>query len=274
MRRLDYRIPAELDGVRVDHYLRQTHGYSATLLRRLKTTDHILCNGKAIRMIDPLHQGDLLTICLDEHCDITPNPFLKADIIFADEDLIVYNKPAFLPVHPSIGHAEDTLANLFAATQQGGFHPINRLDANTTGLCLIARHAFAATALSGTVEKEYTALVCGHLTEKHGTICAPITREDGSIIRRAVSADGKYSVTHYQVLEEFDSCSLVQVRLETGRTHQIRVHFAHLGHPLAGDDLYGGNTSIYRHHMLSCTALTFPHPISGKVLSFRINMQI
>lgn len=274
MRILNYPIPAELDGVRVDHYLRQSHGYSATLLRRLKTTDHILRNGKPVRLIDPLYQEDLLTICLEESCDLTPNPFIKAEIVYSDEDLIVYHKPAFLPVHPSIGHKDDTLANLFAATQQGGFHPINRLDANTTGLCLIARHSFAATALSGTVEKEYTALVCGHLTEKHGTICAPIAREDGSIIRRTVSAGGKHSVTHYRVLEESSAYSLVQVQLETGRTHQIRVHFAYLGHPLAGDDLYGGDTSVYSHHMLCCTALTFPHPISGKVLTFGINMQI
>lgn len=274
MRTLTYHIPAEFDGVRTDHYLRQTHGYSAALLRRLKDTHEITRNGQHVRLVDGLQCGDCLSVTLKERCTLLPNPTVQAEIVYQDEDLIVYHKPAFTPVHPSIGHPDDTLGNLYAATKQGGYHPINRLDANTTGLCLIARHALAAASLSGRVEKEYTALINGHLTEKSGCIDAPIAREDGSIIRRVVSPNGKRSVTHYEVVEETERYSLVRVRLETGRTHQIRVHFSHLGHPLAGDDLYGDIGSEFNHHMLCCTALSFPHPIDKTPLHFRINMQL
>lgn len=258
----------------------RTHGFSRRMISRLKREpEHILRNGVHLRMIDQLHNGDILTVILQEEAShILPNPKLFVPIVYEDDDLILFDKPAFMPVHPSIAHYSDTLANYFAYyMEQKGlslvFRPINRLDANTTGLCLVAKNAFCANQLSGSLEKEYTAVLTGEFPQDQGIIDAPIARMPGSIIKRTVDPTGQKSITEYRVRKRTNGFTLVQVKLHTGRTHQIRVHFSHLGYPLAGDDLYGGDTSLINRHALCCTRLQFLHPIMHKKIDFCINIQ-
>ena len=258
----------------------RTHGFSRRIINRLKREPgHILLNGVHVRMVDPLHAGDLLTVILQEETSqIMPNPELFVPVIYEDEDFILFDKPPFMPVHPSIAHHHDTLANYFAYyMEQKGipsvFRPINRLDANTTGLCLAAKNAFCAKQLSGSLQKEYTAVLTGEFPQDFGVIDAPIARMPGSIIKRMVAPEGQKSVTEYQVLQRKNGYTLVLVRLHTGRTHQIRVHFSHLGYPLAGDDLYGGDMTGISRHALCCTRLWFSHPVMHKEMNFCINIQ-
>lgn len=284
MRQFDYPISALYHGVSVENYLMQTHGFSRKIITRLKREpEHILLNGKHIRMVDPLKTGDLLTVILaEEASDIPPNPALSVPVIYEDEDIILFDKPAHMPVHPSIAHYYDTLANFFAYYMESKglslvFRPINRLDADTTGLCLVAKNAYVAERLSGNknsgLDKEYTAILCGEFPQEQGVIHAPIAREPGSIMKRMVSPDGQESTTEYQVLFKKNGYTLVRVHLLTGRTHQIRVHFSHLGYPLAGDDLYGGSLEKIDRQALCCTKLRFCHPVSKQPMEFCINMQ-
>lgn len=192
------------------------------------------------------------------------NPDLFAPIVYEDNDVAVYDKPVDMPVHPSHLHRYDTLGNLFAAQHKDmTFRPINRLDKDTSGLCAVAKNPFSAAKLSGNIEKTYFAVVCGKLSGG-GTIDAPIGRCDGSVITREVRPDGQRAVTNYTVLGGSGKYTLVRIKLETGRTHQIRVHFAHIGYPLAGDDMYGGDISDITHQALHCGELEFTLPVSGE----------
>ena len=161
-------------------------------------------------------------------------------------------------MHPSQNHYTDTLGNCFCAAYPGlACRPVNRLDRNTSGLCVFAKSAYAANQLQYHLQKRYYAVVEGVLTGS-GTVSAPIAREQASIIIRCVRADGKPAVTHYRALQHNDKYTLLQLRLETGRTHQIRVHMAHIGHPLAGDTLYGGRTDAIDRQALHCGRLILP----------------
>lgn len=246
-------------------YLRGVCGISARLLTRLKQIPGgITRNGVQIRSVDLVCDGDEIILQLPNDTHLAANPSLCVRIAYESEQVVVYDKPQGMPVHPSVHHHTDTLGNAFAARYpELTFRPVNRLDSDTSGLCLIAKTAFSAHALSGSVEKAYRALVCGELTGD-GTVDAPIARAAESIITRCVRADGKAAVTHYHT-EQFDGkYSHLSLALETGRTHQIRVHMAHIGHPLAGDRLYGGDCTDYQRHMLHCAELSFTEPETGE----------
>lgn len=226
-------------------------------------------------MVDPLIVGDTLAITLRQECHICANSSLTISIVYEDEDVIVYNKPPFVPIHPSRNHQFDTLANAFCAHVEGSsctFHPINRLDKDTSGLCVVAKNALSASKLSQSVEKEYTAIVCGKLFPLQGTIDAPIARIDLIGIKRHVNAGGQRSVTRYLVDKVTNQYSLVKVHLETGRTHQIRVHFSHIGFPLAGDELYGGDCTDINRQALCCSKVSFMHPMTREPVNLCINM--
>lgn len=278
MRILEYNIEEGHHGLSVQDYLRQEHGYSRRMMSALKQkAGGITCNGDAVKVIEALRAGDILRADLSEHSEIVPNPALSVPVVYEDPDVIVFDKPYGMPVHPSVRHYEDTLGNYYMAHlhqngEQQGYHPINRLDRDTTGLCLVAKHAYAAHRLSGKVQKTYTAVVCGSMPEDTGEISAPIAREADSIIKRVVSPDGQPSITRYQVLKRGNGYTTVQIRLLTGRTHQIRVHFSHIGYPLAGDSLYGGDIRILNTHALTCTELIFIHPVTKRELQFCINI--
>ena len=279
IRRFDYQITPLQEGMLVQDYLKNTHGFSRRIITRLKREpEHIRLNGEHIRMVDLLHAGDVLTVILVEQTHIIPNGKLFAPVVYEDEDIIVFNKPAHMPVHPSVAHLKDTLANYFTDyMQKKGFNlqfrPINRLDADTTGLCLVAKNALSAAILAHQVQKEYTAILCGELSQKNGEICAPIARHPDILIKRIVHPSGQQSITQYQVEACRNGYTLVKVRLLTGRTHQIRVHFSYLGYPLVGDEMYGGSMQDIDRQALCCNQLLFTHPTTKKTIHLCINMQ-
>ena len=279
-RTLQYRI-TKSDTYSNIHELLKAHGYSSTVIRRLKETENgIQRNGVWARVYEPLASGDTVTILLTEEAsseNIVPTP-LPLDIVYEDEDLLIINKPAGMPIHPSQGNYDNTLANACAYYfQQKGepftYRCINRLDRDTTGLLILARHAYSASLLSSMVAKreihrEYLALAAG-LVPDSGVIEAPIARVDGSTIEREVNFEtGEFARTHYRRLEYKNGYSLVSLKLDTGRTHQIRVHMKYIGHPLPGDFLYNPDYSMIRRQALHSYRLTFTHPITGKELQF------
>ena len=178
------------------------------------------------------------------------------------------DKPAGVAVHPTLNYPDGTLANgwlehLRGQGRQGVFRPVNRIDKNTSGLVLLAQNAFAAPLLAGSAAKCYLAIVQGTLPPGQGAVDAPIARRGDSIIGRCVAPEGKPSRTEYTVLASGPRYSLLACRPVTGRTHQIRVHMAHIGHPLAGDSLYGGPMADMSRHALHCAVVRFCHPVTG-----------
>ncbi|MEK5522370.1 RluA family pseudouridine synthase [Heyndrickxia sp. FSL W8-0423] len=203
---------------------------------------------------------------------------IPIQIIFEDKDLLVIDKPAFMNTIPSREHPHGSLANALIGYYQkksidATVHIVTRLDRNTSGLVLVAKHRYIHHLLSQMQQKRmikrtYEALVEGVLSEDDGTIDAPIGRKDSSIIEREVRADGKAARTHYHVMKRGSKFCHIKLTLDTGRTHQIRVHMSYIGHPLLGDDLYGGNTDIYERQALHCSNLTFYHPTLEKEMNF------
>lgn len=257
-------------------------GYSGQNLIQLKKDEAgILVNNVSQYMNHPLQNGDNLTVHIREEASSAKIPPVKLplDIIYEDEDLMVINKPAGMPIHPSLNNYENSLANGLAWYFQKRNKPfifrcINRLDRDTSGLTIIAKHMVSAGILSSMVSRreihrEYLAIAKGIVTPSQGTIDAPIARKEGSIIERMVDREkGERAVTHYQVLETCNGCSLLSLHLETGRTHQIRVHMKYLGFPLIGDYLYYPDTSLIGRQALHSHRLVFAHPITGEKMEF------
>ncbi len=277
---MEESIPAKTT---ISDYLKSLR-YSQGLIAHLKRTPNgIVKNGVWTYTRDTLVPGDILTICLveQESSDhITPIE-LPLHIVYEDEDLMIINKPANMPIHPSQGNYENTLANAVAwyYRKQGEsfvYRCINRLDRDTTGLLILAKHAYSAALLSHMVgnrgiHREYLAVTTGELPP-HGTICAPIGRVVGSTIEREVREDGDYACTHYARLEHKNGYSLASIHLETGRTHQIRVHMKSIGHPLPGDFLYNPDYRMINRQALHSHKLSFLHPITGKQLTFTASL--
>ena len=280
-RTLLYTIPAEADGLRLEQFLR-LHGYSRQNMIELKKhTDGALLNGAPVFMTHIVHSDDQLRIHITDEASsekILPVN-LPLNIVYEDEDLLVVNKPAGMPTHPSMKNYENTLANALAwyFAQQGQtfvFRCSNRLDRDTSGLTIIAKHYLAAGILSNMathkeILREYLAITRGQVTPPAGTICAPLGRKAGSIIERTVDFDhGEQAITHYQVLSNNNGHSLVSLQLETGRTHQIRIHMKYLGYPLIGDYLYNPDTEHIARQALHSHRIAFCHPITGEQMEF------
>ena len=253
---------------KLEDFLIKDAGVSKRLISRLKRNENgITRNGSLIRTIDTVNTGDIVILQFQDTKILEPNFRLGVPIAFENENLVVFDKPVGMPVHPSIKHQGDTLGNFFAAKYPDiTFRPVNRLDRDTSGLCITAKNAFAAAALQNSVKKVYYAVVTGYI-DGEGTIDAPIAREKDSIIKRTVRQDGQRAVTHYKAIKSGTKYSLIEIKLETGRTHQIRVHFAYIGHPLAGDDLYGGSTEDICCQALHCGLLCFREPLTGKEIT-------
>ncbi len=262
MREISYTVPAEFDGVQAQVFLK-SRGISRRVLTALKRSGGLTCGGGTLRTVDVVHAGEVITLRLDGgETSVAANPELSADVVYEDEDVVVFNKPPFMPVHPSQRHHDDTLANLFAARYPGlPFRPINRLDRNTSGLCVCAKNQFAAAALSGSISKVYYAITDG--TPPGNTVNAPIGRLGDSVIERCVTPDGKPAVTHFRKIAG-ERRALLRITLETGRTHQIRVHMSHIGFPLCGDDMYGGDCTAISRQALHCGEVEFTLPVSGE----------
>ena len=280
-RTINYQITEEADGLRIEQFLRH-QGYSYQNITQLKKMPEcILKNGVWEYMRSLLATGDILTVHIQEN-ESSPNipPVeLPLSIIYEDEDILVVNKPAGMPIHPSLNNYENSLANglMWYYTQQRKpfiFRCTNRLDRDTSGLTIIAKHMVSSSILSQmvrehTISREYRAIVRGSVTPPCGTIDAPLSRKPGSIIERTVNFEhGERAVTHYQVLEEKNGHSLVSLILETGRTHQIRVHMQYLGFPLVGDYLYNPDMEYIHRQALHSWKLSFIHPITKEPMEF------
>ncbi|MGI5857380.1 MAG: RluA family pseudouridine synthase [Candidatus Merdivicinus sp.] len=264
MKTFRYTVPAKDNGKRLQDFLRGRHRYSHRLIVELKRGG-MAVNGAHRRMVDPVFEGDRIEITFQEEpCALVPNGSLAVPVVYEDEDLVIFDKPADMSVHPAAEGVDDSLGNFFAYRYRNEltFRPVSRLDKNTTGLCMSAKSTLSAGLLIGQVEKEYLAIAEGLLPNDEGVITVPIGRVEGSIILRKPDPDGQSAVTHYRVLQRTNSHTLVSVQLETGRTHQIRVHFAWLGHPLAGDSLYGGHTGQIGRQALHCAKMSFLQPFT------------
>ncbi len=267
MQKVSFKVSINHDNMTVGDFLSKENHVSRRLITKLKQTDNgITKNGVHTKTIDRVSIGDIIEITLSDEKTLEQNPSLSVPIVYEDDELIVFDKPAFMPVHPSHGHINDTLGNFFSHHCQGlTCRTINRLDRDTSGLCMVAKNSYCAKLLQSSLKKTYYATVCG-ITPKFGTINAPIARQAQSIITRCVCESGQFAVTHYEKIFENQKYSLLKISLETGRTHQIRVHFSHIGYPLCGDDMYGGSMSDINRQALHCGELEFTHPISGKAI--------
>jgi len=257
LRKLLHTADFKDDGKPIAEILKRRFGVSEMQLRRIRRTERgLLLNGEEVYTIDTVKVGDEIEVILEPEerasAGVVPTKG-ELDILYENEDVLVLNKPATLAVHPSHGHFDTSLGNIvmWYYVNQGEkfvFRPINRLDRGVSGVMAVAKnaytHTFAAKLLhSGSFYREYLAIVEGILDEKAGEIDAPIGRRDGSVIEREVRPDGDAAKTRYEVVDECGNMSLVKVLPITGRTHQIRVHMAHIGHPLVGDFLYGKESS-------------------------------
>ena len=278
---LTYEITAEQAGTKIGDFLR-TAGYSRHVIIHLKKTENgILLNGEWAYVGQFLKEGDHLEIRIIESESseqIVPTE-LPLDIVYEDEDLLIINKPADMPIHPSINNYDNTLANaLMWYYQQKGetfvYRCINRLDRDTTGLLIVAKNMLSGGILSDMskkreIHREYLAIAEGEVPQE-GVIDAPIARKEESVIERCVDFEkGDRAVTHYWRLDYRNGYSLVRLKLETGRTHQIRVHMKYLGHPLTGDYLYNPDYRILNHQALHSWKLAFRHPITGAQMQFK-----
>lgn len=266
MNSLTFTVETEISRP-LKNYLQENCGVSAGLLRRLKNQGGIAVNGSLARTVDLVQKGDIITLTEQGECSAEPNPSLNVPVAFENEAVVVFNKPSGMPVHQSTRHRDDTLANFFASRYPDlVFRAVNRLDKDTSGLCLVAKNSHAANILQGKMHKLYYAAVQGSTSES-GTIDAPIARVAESIITRCVRDDGQRAVTHYKKIRESNGFSLLEIDLETGRTHQIRVHFSYMGYPLAGDDLYGGSREKIVRQALHCGKLNFICPLTNEKIT-------
>ena len=276
-------VAPEDAGLPVKTLLRQRMGLSTNLLRRLKQTPGgILLEGCPVTVRAEVQPGQVLAVLRQPESGKESRVAAQSgtlDIVYEDADLLVINKPAGMPVHPSPGHDSNTLANFVMGYYQSRgldllFHPINRLDRGTSGLICIAKTQIAAQRLGVALQKReirrtYQAVVAGGPgMPAAGTVNLPIGRKPGVGIAREVRADGERAVTHFRVLERHAHAILLELRLETGRTHQIRVHCSYLGHPVLGDFMYGEEYDWLDGQALHACRLEFAHPITGADLCF------
>lgn len=258
-------------------------GYSHKAISRFKRLeDGIVLNGVRVTVRAILQTGDTLSLAVEDRAE-EQNPYLKPvnlplDVLYEDEGILAVNKPPFMPTHPSLGHTGDTLANAvaFYLARDGSpfvFRAVNRLDRDTSGTVLLAKDRYTAAALAGAmgrgeIRKTYLALLCGALAEERGEINAHIRRKEASIITREAipckegepAPEGAHpALTRYEVVERYERYTLVRAFPVTGRTHQLRVHFAYIGHPIVGDTLYGSAHPSLPRQALHAESLTFPH---------------
>jgi 23S rRNA pseudouridine1911/1915/1917 synthase len=269
---IEYRVTSDNDNQKVSQILKNHLKFSRGEIRRIKRTAGLMVNDQTVRLNWLVKEGDLIRVNFqDEDQPVIPQD-IPLDILFEDEHILVVNKPSNMLVHPLSYHVLNTLANGVVChwRQQGHnskFRSVSRLDKDTSGVILIAKSSYICHQLSGQMKngicrREYLAVVHNRITMDSGTIDLPIGRLYDDSLIFGVTAQGKEAITHFTVIQRFAGGSLVKLRLETGRTHQIRVHMRHFGHPLMGDELYGGSLDLIQRQALHSWRLEFNHPVT------------
>lgn len=276
---LSYQIDKDDYYDNVLHVLKEQFLLSDRLITKLKKANQIYLNKLPTYTKKSVTVGDTVSVLIDfeeDNSNIVASN-IPLNIIYEDDYLLVINKSANIAVHPSILHFDNSLSNgvKFYFDKLGlkkKIRIVNRLDRNTSGIIVFAKNEYIQECLikqmkTKELKKEYLAIVEGILESKSDTLTFPIARKEGSIIERTVSSDGDSAITHYDIVKEFNNLSLVHITLGTGRTHQIRVHFSYIGHPILGDTLYGRPSELINRQALHSYKLTFTHPVTKKVLS-------
>lgn len=280
---MELRIEEKYDGVLLRTYLKSTLGLSVKMLSRLKNDEEgIVVNGRRVTVRYVLRTGDILSLMdRDREAGHVIPTEIPVEILYEDDDILLVNKPPDMPTHPSHGHLDDTLANALVYHYKAKgcpfvFRPVSRLDRNTSGVVLIAKNKIASAKLDAAmrerrIRKTYLALLVGALQPKQGRIENYICRTDRSIITRRVCSEDEsgamYALTEYETVSGNERATLVRAYPRTGRTHQLRVHFSSLGHPLIGDDLYGVPSDLIARQALHAAAVSFPHPSDGRMMT-------
>lgn len=275
---LSYQIDKDEHYDNVLHVLKEQFLLSDRLITKLKKANKIYLNSLPTYTKKSVTVGDTVSVLIDfeeDNSNIVASN-IPLNIIYEDDYLLVLNKPANIAIHPSILHFDNSLSNgvKFYFDKLGlkkKIRIVNRLDRNTSGIVVFAKNEYIQECLikqmkTKELKKEYLAIAKGILKSKSDTLNFPIARKEGSIIERTVSSDGDSAITHYDVVKEFNNLSLVHIVLETGRTHQIRVHFSYIGHPILGDTLYGSPSELINRQALHSYKLTFIHPVTKKEL--------
>lgn len=281
---LSYQIDKDDHYDNILHVLKEQFLLSDRLITKLKKANKIYLNDLPTYTKKSVTVGDKVSVLIDfeeDNSNIVASN-IPLDIIYEDDYLLVINKPANIAIHPSILHFDNSLSNgvKFYFDKLGlkkKIRIVNRLDRNTSGIVVFAKNEYIQECLikqmkTKELKKEYLAIAKGILESKSDTLNFPIARKEGSIIERTVSSDGDSAITHYDIVKEFNNLSLVHIVLETGRTHQIRVHFSYIGHPILGDTLYGSPSELINRQALHSYKLTFIHPVTKKVLSLEATL--
>ncbi len=304
--KLTYKVTKETEYKTVKEVLKIEFQMSDRLLLKLKKLQKITLNGEVVYVHHIIQEGDIIECDLnyeEDNSNVIPSS-MPLSILYEDDSFLVIDKPAGIPVHPSMEHYTDSLSNgIRFYFDQIGLHkkirPVNRLDKDTSGIVIFAKNEYVQECLvkqmkSNQFVKKYIAIVEGHLENKEGTINSPIARKESSIIERCISENGEKAITHYKVLSadeisiifkesfstketqktkqssnKLEDLELIECTLETGKTHQIRVHFASISHPLLGDTLYGNSSPIINRQALHCYYMSFIHPITYKKVSYK-----
>ena len=277
---LEYKVKKTDNYMNLKELLKTYFQISDRLLIKLKNNRKIFVNGNLAFVNMGLNVGDNISIFIDfieNNSNIVPNA-IPLDIVYEDDALLIINKPTGIPVHPSMEHYTDSLSNgvrfyFDKIRLHKKIRPVNRLDKDTSGLIVFAKNEYIQECLVRQMKtkqfvKEYIAICDGIFDNKFGTINAPIARKENSIIERCVSEAGDTAITHYEIIKTYANYSVVKCTLETGRTHQIRVHMAYIGHPLLGDTLYSSPSTIINRQALHAYKIKFIHPITKQKLEF------
>lgn len=283
--KLIFKVAAEDEGLKLREYLKSKQKLSSRLIKGAAIEGRITVNDKITKLNYVIKHNDEIgfNVVKEESQNIDPEK-MDIEVVYEDSDIIVVNKRPGIVVHPTKSYPSGTLANglLYYFKEKGEnciVRLVSRLDMDTSGLIIIAKNQFSHMALARDMsnenfEKSYLAIVHGNIKEKQGIINLPIYRTGGDTIKRVVDERGQESITHYKVVESFNKGDLVQLTLETGRTHQIRVHLTHLGHPLYGDSLYGleDDSNYIERQALHAYKLKFPHPRTGDILELETDI--
>ena len=283
---LEYIVNENDNYINLKDLLKNYFQISDRLLIKLKHAQKLFINSTKASVDMSLNVGDVISVHIDfaeDNSNIVPTK-MSLDIVYEDQSFLILNKSAGVPVHPSMDHFEDSLSNgvryyFDEIGLQKKIRPVNRLDKDTSGLVVFAKNEYIQECLVKQMKinqfvKEYVAICEGFFTENKGTINAPIARKENSIIERCISENGDNAITHYEVIKILDNYSIVRCILETGRTHQIRVHMAHIGHPLLGDTLYGTSSPLISRQALHAYKISFVHPVTREKLELTAEIPV